>query len=350
MERIIAITLTCEHAGAPLLELLACRFNYLGREEWRQELAAGRLLVNGSAGQPHDRLVEGDVLVYRPATLDEPPVDWRYAVVYEDEDLLVVDKPAPLPCHPGGRYFRHTLWARLKENRGIESPAFVNRLDRETSGLVLVAKNRTSARRCQAQFAAGEVRKTYLVVVEGAFPRGESRAEGWLAPDVASAVRKKLRFLRGGIGLPGQPIACGTSFRLLGWGNAMSLLAAWPHTGRCHQIRATLCSLGFPVVGDKLYGVDERFFLRLLDESLTAADRDRLRIGRQALHAAALRFRHPGSGRMLTFTAPPPPGLERLVPGTAAAWSRLQETDHNLSGGVEPGTEPSSGSISHTPP
>jgi RluA family pseudouridine synthase len=281
------------------------------------ELAAGRFLLNDREAAGSDLLAAGDLLVYRMVPMPEPPVDWRYEVLYEDGDLLVVDKPAPLPCHPGGRFFNHTLWARLREKHGLARPAFINRLDRETSGIVLLAKNTQAACHCQAQFARQRVDKHYLVLVEGEFPSGTMKAEGWVAPDPASAIRKKVRFSLAAGAVPAGAKACSTSFRLLAGGAGMSLLAAWPHTGRCHQIRATLCSLGYPVVGDKLYGVDEQLFLRLQEGRLNAADHARLRLERQALHAAYLRLIHPGTGRELSVTAPLPAAFQVILPEIA---------------------------------
>ncbi|MFA6500159.1 MAG: RluA family pseudouridine synthase, partial [Desulfurivibrionaceae bacterium] len=254
---------------------------------------------------------------YLMPALIEPPVDSNYTVLHEDDDLLVINKPAPLPCHPGGRFFSHTLWALLKENQGLADPRLVNRLDRETSGIVLVAKNKAAARLCQEQFAQHRVEKTYLVVVEGDFPDTPLTVEapGWLGPDPNSAIRKKMRFYPEQNDAPPGAVEASTGFRRIpGADNTnLSLLEAKPHTGRCHQIRATLLHLGFPVVGDKLYGVDEQLFLRFKEGCLSATDHARLRLPRQALHASSLRLSHPVSGKVVKFSAPLPPTLQGLL-------------------------------------
>jgi len=306
MKRQTSIRIGSDEAGRPLPDYLAGRFTYRSKKEWQRELADGRLLLNGKVAAPDTILAAEDLLVYRMAELPEPPVDFNYRILHEDADLLVIDKPAPLPCHPGGRFFRHTLWARIRETHGPETPVFVHRLDRETSGVVVLAKSREAARRCQEQFAGQLVEKVYLVLVEGEFLAGETTAAGWLAPDQESVIRKKVCYLPEGSSVPAKAQSCRTTFRLLSQKNGLSLVEARPQSGRCHQIRATLCSLGFPVVGDKLYGVDEELFLRFMEERLSLEDSRRLRLPRQALHAASLYLRQPTSGTRLSFTAPLP--------------------------------------------
>lgn len=317
LARKTAVVIKPEFAGCRLLDFITSRFTYRSREEWRQELDAGRFLLNGERAASLSLLAAGDRLVYLMPMLQEPPVDQSFVVLYEDEDLLVVDKPARLPCHPGGCFFRHTLWALLQERHGLQKPSLINRLDRETSGIVLVAKNKQAARLCYQQFASHLVLKRYLVMVEGEFPFQDLQADGCLAPDPESAIRKKVRFYpHDAVEMaPVGAVQCSTGFRRLHSRTGLSLLEAIPVTGRCHQIRATLCSLGFPVVGDKLYGVDEQLFLRFRLGDLTTADQQRLRLDRQALHAATLRIRHPSSGRELEFCSPLPAAMQSLLGG-----------------------------------
>lgn len=312
-ERVCAVRVEAGQAGGTVLDFVAGRFTYLAREQWVLELAAGRLRVNSEPVAPEQILAAADQVSYQGPELAEPPVASDFSVVYEDDDLLVVNKPAPLPCHPGGRYFHHTLWWRLRERGGLDQPLLVNRLDRETSGLVLVAKNRAASRECARQWQERQVEKNYLVLVEGEFPPGEQAAAGFLAPDSTSRIRKKSRFFSQGQAVPAVAVPCATHFRRLAWQRGISLLEARPLTGRCHQIRATLCSLGFPVVGDKIYGPDEEFFLRFLADCLTPADHGRLRLPRQALHSAGLKMRHPADQRPLEFACSIPPEMAALI-------------------------------------
>ena len=316
MERKNSVLIQPQQAGQQLLNFVSQRFTYRNREEWQAELVAHRFLLNDAEAHADYILAPGDHLVYLMPALAEPQVESNYTVLHEDDDLLVIDKPAPLPCHPGGRFFAHTLWALLKENHGLAEPRLINRLDRETSGIVLVAKNKTTARLCQEQFAQHRVEKVYQVVVEGNFPDTprEVEATGWLGPDPNSAIRKKMRFYPKQCDAPPGAVESSTQFRRIsGIANGLSLLEARPHTGRCHQIRATLLHLGFPVVGDKLYGVDEQLFLRFKEGCLSPADHALLRIPRQALHADSLRLTHPVSGKELEFSAPLPSAFQDLL-------------------------------------
>ena len=252
-----------------------------------------------------------DLIEYLPRELPEPKADLNYHTLYEDDDLLVVDKPGNLCMHPSGPFFRHTLWHLLCSRYG--DIHFINRLDRETSGALLAAKTKTAAARLQKPGA--DIAKTYLVLVEGDFPP-EIDAKGFLIADTLSAVHKKRRFVTE---LP-TGAANAESCRTLLRGAetpapGFSLVRARLFTGRMHQIRATVYSLGYPVVGDKLYGPDERLFLKIRDGELTDADRERLILPRQALHSAELEFNHPRTGERMKFTAPVPEMFHDLPNG-----------------------------------
>ena len=271
-------------------------------------------------------LVAGDDVEFIAPDIPEPPVSFEVRVVFEDYDVMVVDKPANLPSHPAGRYFNHTLWAYLKTHACLESPLLINRLDRETSGLVLVAKHTHAEARCRAQFAQRRVVKRYVALVEGAFPE-MARSSGWLIPDPESGVHKRRRFVPAAPGSdsgtpPPDAITSAewadTGFRCLGFREGVSEVEAMLYTGRLHQIRATLASLGFPIVGDKVYGVDPMMFVRFCTDSLSDEDRRRLRLPRQALHAMELEFTHPSTGKPLMFHSSLPADMAGLVgPRTA---------------------------------
>lgn len=283
-------------------------------------IAAGQVAIDGAAAATGaETLSAGAILAYTPTHHEEPPVETAFDLLHEDEHILAVNKPANLPCHPAGAYFQHTLWWILRHMRRLGRIHFVHRLDRETSGVVLLATSSRAAAACQAQFVRRIARKYYLVIVEGQFPDMYS-AVGWIENDTDSAVRKKLRFVDDSSASASQVRRgaryCRTEFRKLTGCGKLSVLAAYPLTGRTHQIRATLCSLGFPVAGDKIYGVDDAMFLRFIQGRLSDDDQEALRLPRQCLHAAHIAIDHPASGNRLCCTAPLPDDMTRLVPAS----------------------------------
>ena len=313
MKREIRFTIPKDREGLTLIDFLVRRFPFHTRETWIGEIERKRVEINGRATTPEYGLTYRDTMVYTADHIPEPPAQLDIEIVHDDRDLLVVNKPANLPCHPGGRYFHHTLWAVIKSRYGIETPALVNRLDRETSGLTVIAKTPEAARKCRAQFNDRRVEKRYLALVEGSFP-DSLHAAGYLTPAREGHVRHPRKFLPSeqGAGEPSGGEWAETRSRRLEFRNGLSEVEALPHTGRMHQIRATLHSLGFPVVGDKTYGVDPAIFQRFCADAMTDEDRRKLRMDRQALHAAGLRFRHPRTGADLRFDLPLPPDMENV--------------------------------------
>ncbi len=297
-----------------MLDFLASHFPYHTREGWLERCIAGRVAVNDRPAPPDYVLAFRDRIEYLTADRDEPFVRFDVDVVYDDADLLVVNKPPNLPCHPAGRYFDHTLWAWAKSEAGLDDPIFVNRIDRETSGLVVLARNAAAAKRCRAEFASRRADKRYVVLVEGVFPESVT-AQGWLVPDDAGPVRKRRRFVAGKLDdadPPGGEWSV-THLRLAAIHGPISEISVTLETGRLHQIRATLLGLGFPVVGDKLYGVDPGIFLRFCTDAMTEDDHRRLRLPHQALHAERLVFRHPSTREPLDLHAPLPKDMQALI-------------------------------------
>lgn len=302
-------------SGRPLLDVLAERFAYQSREKWFRLIRQGAILVNGGPSQPSQVVVSGDRVEYVIERLEEPPVSTDYRVLFDDGVVLAIDKPGDLPCHPAGRFFQNTLWALLRRDLGLTAVHFVNRLDRETSGIVLLAREPAAARRLGQPARRQQMVKDYLVVVEGDL-REAIHARGWLTDDTGSALRTKRRFVPGAPedSTPEGAERCDTAFTPLRCHNGMTLVQARLGTGRMHQIRATLLGLGFPVVGDKVYGRDETCYLRFINKTLTDADRQLLRLDRQALHAWRLAFPHPTTDAVVALESPLPADLAALVP------------------------------------
>ncbi len=276
-------------AGGSLLAYIRSRFTYQSGDEWETHLKDGRIALNGKPCERDTPLAAGDILSFSPPEIPEPEVPDSWRILDEDERYLFIDKPAGLPCHPSGIYRTKTLWNFLQPAYGTLH--LVNRLDRETSGIVVAAKNGEAAGRAARSMAEGGWQKEYRVVVEGAV-REPFEARGYLVSDERSPVRKKLTFIPERL-LSAPPEGsryAHTLFRPVAEKNGMTELIAELLTGKTHQIRATLHGLGFPVTGDKLYGRDPTAFLRFIEGSLTPEDLSLLRLERQALHCRRIAF------------------------------------------------------------
>ena len=284
MERISEIITGPEANDLRLDIFLAKRFNYHSRSEWQKAVQEGEILLNGQKTKASRVLHAGEKIAFVPkAPLEEPPVATDYQIIERTSRYIAVNKPGNLPCHPSGIFFKHTLWYLMKEDLGCNLH-IITRLDRETSGVVLAALDSETASRMTQDMMAGKIGKRYCSIVHGNFDK-EIQARGYLSNDPCAAVHKKRRFTTEEV-----PESESSDTRLLpiASNGIFSLVEAQPATGRLHQIRATLCSLGYPLAGDKLYGVDETFFLRFIDDALTDEDRSNLILPGQALHAAEL--------------------------------------------------------------
>lgn len=292
---------------------LAGRFTYRSRTGWARMIEAARILVNGRSCRPSRVVRFGDRIDYVPRREPEPPVTIVIPRLQDDAFLLVVNKPPNLPVHPSGRYFRNTLLCILLAERGetLDEPGIriVHRLDRETSGVVLFGKTRVATAFLARQFERHRVEKEYLLIVHGRPEEERFTVDAPLGAAPTSRVRKAVGVAPAGEGRPAR-----TDFSVLARGSEHSILSARPRTGRLHQIRVHARHAGYPVVGDKLYGLDEGLFLKLAaGESYSEEDLARLLIERQCLHAWRLRLEHPGTREPCEFAAPLPADMRDLA-------------------------------------
>ncbi|HSP80629.1 MAG TPA: RluA family pseudouridine synthase, partial [Myxococcaceae bacterium] len=247
--------------------------------------------------------------IRRPVSA-EPETPTTLPVLFQDDWLLVLDKPAGLPIHPTARYHKGTLVSLLRERFGECFAEPVHRLDRETSGLVVCGRTTESCRLLGRLFLSREVHKEYLALCEGHPPEEAFTVEAPIAEGtelIRIAVR--IDFQEGK--------ESRTRFQVLQRftreGEPFSLLRCFPETGRQHQIRIHLREAGFPLVGDKMYGPDPGYFDRFSKHCLEPEAWLRLRLPRHALHAARISFPHPGTGKRVSFDSPLPADLEDFL-------------------------------------
>ena len=247
----------------------------------------------------------------RSAALEELPVT-ELSILYEDDLLVSIDKPAGLTVHPVGRRLDGTLINLLHERYRSDNPKhdvvprLCHRLDRETSGQILVAKDELAHAEVRRQFERLEVRKSYLALVEGVVADDSGWIDLRLGPDSRSPIRLKIAPRKDGL-------EALTEWRVQERGRDVTLLECFPKTGRQHQIRVHLAAIGHPVIGDKLYGPDENFFLRAIDDELDEAAWASLRMPRQALHSHRLTIKDPRSGEARDFVAPLPEDMGDML-------------------------------------
>ena len=302
-------------AGRRLDRVLADAHPGLSRTRVQTLIAEGRLIAGGrtvtEAGyrvKPAERLTL-DVPPTRPARPRAQAIPFR--IVHEDEHLLVVDKPAGLVVHPAAGHPDGTLVNALIAHcgdslsgvGGEKRPGIVHRLDKDTSGLMVVAKTDDAHIRLSNALAARRVSRTYRALVWGAPAPGRGEIEGAIGRGPRN--RKKMAVLRRG----GKPALTRYAVER-SWGAAVSLVRCGLATGRTHQIRVHMSHIGHAALGDRLYGAGNRARAGRLPEPAAAALG---RLGRQALHAARLGFHHPATKIPLEFDSALPEDMAGLV-------------------------------------
>jgi 23S rRNA pseudouridine1911/1915/1917 synthase len=248
--------------------------------------------------------------------LDEGPLPDRLTFIYEDEHLLVVDKPPLMTVHPTARHHKHTVIKLLEAQRPGEDLALIHRLDRETSGILLVAKSKEADRRFKAGLerlslleagraergepVEGPPTKSYIAITWGTPQDGLINAPLEADP---SPLRVKMSVCASG------GLAARTGVKVLKSAGAYALVQCDLYTGRQHQIRVHLAEGGTPIVGDKLYGPDEMLLARGADNQLTEDDLQILELPRHALHAAEYRLKHPFTKEVILLRSELPDDL-----------------------------------------
>jgi len=266
----------------------------LSRTHAQKLIAEGKIRVNDRAAKASARLNiddRVDIVVPPAPPTSLSPEAIPLNIVYQDDDLLVIDKPPGLTVYPAPGHTSHTLVnaiiARFPELPGDTlRPGIVHRLDKDTSGLMVVAKNSSAQQDLASQFKAHLVSKSYLVLVKGQLTPERGAIDAAIGRDPHN--RKRMAVVTDGR-------EARTDYQVINYIGKHTLLEVRPRTGRTHQIRVHLAAIGFPVVGDKIYGVKSPF------------------LARQFLHASRLGFTHPTTGQYVEFTSDLPADLAKAL-------------------------------------
>jgi UPF0176 protein len=281
--------------GKTLLQTLCRIVAHVPASYWETECARGLLVNLKREVIPATQIVRaGERYLHRFPDVTEPDVNGRVEILHEDEALIVLNKPAPLPMHAGGRFYRNTLQHILNEVYHPQKPHPAHRLDANTTGVVLVTRTRHFAGKLQPQFARGEVKKIYLVRVQGEPPENNFSCDAPISGESGKLGSREVDFESG--------LWARTEFRVRQKNSgSTTLLEARPLTGRTNQIRIHLWHLGFPVCGDSVYLPGKK-----------VGDTQTLAVGDSplCLHAWKISFTHPMSKQPMEFTAPPPAWAE----------------------------------------
>ncbi len=305
------LTIPDEFDGSRLDQALASLLNQYSRSALKQWIEAGAVQLNGSKVKVRAKVHGGDrvtVIATLAASADVLPQAVEFDTIHSDADLLVVAKPAGIVVHPGAGNPDHTLvnglLARFPELAALPRAGLIHRIDKDTSGLLLVARHTASYQQLVRAMAARAISRTYEAVASGVLIAGDT-----INAAIARDPRQRTRMR---IDVNGRQAV--THFRIAARYRRHTLLEVHLETGRTHQIRVHLASIGHPLVGDSRYGARPRPPLGASASLIAQLEQ----FPRQALHAARLQLEHPVSGETLTFHDPRPDDLNRLIEALAA--------------------------------
>jgi len=304
----LALRVPPECDGWRLDHFLKQRIRRLSRTKICTIIESQVWLSNGRKPRPALAVRSGDTIhIDRPAPI-EPEVPREFPILASDAYFMAIDKPAGLPMHTTAKFWKNTLVAILRERYPEEGLQICHRIDRETSGVLLIARSREAASYLKRAFASRKVKKTYLALVHG-IPVPSSGVI-----DAPMRLIESRSHLMMGVEPDGLPAV--TRYSVLTAFVRHALVEASPESGRQHQIRVHLAHIGHPIVGDKLYGAGEQAFMDYCDSGMTPkllALFDGL--PRHALHAARLSFPHPETKEMITVVSPLPADLSDFIKG-----------------------------------
>ncbi|MBN2401320.1 MAG: RluA family pseudouridine synthase [Spirochaetes bacterium] len=301
--------------GISLIDFLSSRFKYHTVDTWKEIIRRIDIKVNGHASSPDYILQYKDIVTYS-VILNEPRVDTNIKIIHNEDSFLVAFKPGNLPSHADGNFIKNTFIYIIKKMMSAEGYndylKLAHRLDRETSGLIVVAKSKDANRALARQFESGAIEKEYIAVVRGIIPDDSFAVDGHIAPDPESSVSIRKRVVPAGT--PGAQPAL-TSFEVIERLKNYTVVRCLPETGRTNQIRVHLAHSGHPLAGDKLYGRSDDEFLEFV-RAARAGKHDPLPwmdAPRHMLHASKIAFKNPATNEKLSFQSPIPDDMYAFI-------------------------------------
>ncbi len=292
---------------------LAKRFPSYSRSQIRKYIVEGRVLSVSRKLKASSLLMENEQLkLFVPGLVPDSPPPPLPEVLYEDERIIVANKPSGMLVHPAGDQFVWALVGLFKTAYPQDKIDLVHRIDRETSGVLLLTKDKEANAFLKTNMANRNVQKIYQAITRGVPDWEEKDLIAPIGIQIGSEVRLRRAVLEGGQ-------HCHTTFKVVRRLEKYSLLECKLHTGRTHQIRVHCEYLGFPLLGDKLYGHPDEVFISYLDDGVTESLCQRVNFPRHCLHAAKVTFPHPDGG-FRKVRAPLPPDMASIMDDIEPSW------------------------------
>ena len=274
-----------------LKSFLIARFPQISFDYWQMAINAGKLLLKGRSMADSEIVRAGNILVHLIPNTTEPNVDNTIQIIYEDENIIAINKPAPLPVHPSGRFNKNTLISFLSAAQSTIKFRIVHRLDSETTGILVLAKTKDAARHLRNQFDNHEVSKVYFALICPIPGEKNFSCSSAISPEPSVA---------GSRIVDATALYAHTDFNVIHkFPNDTALIKIFPRTGRTNQIRVHLKHLGYPIVGDQIYPP------KGFSPNAYSPKKERL-----YLHSSSIRFIHPGTKASTQLFAPNPKWLQ----------------------------------------
>lgn len=312
-EAVRSVVVRSDGDGRRVDQYLALRFPRFSRSRIQRMIQVGEIWRSDGPLKPSSTIAAGEELLVNAPELAPPgPPPPLPTVLFEDERILAVSKPAGMLAHPAGLTFTYGLVGIARAARPDHVVDLAHRLDRETSGVNVLTKDKAANAFLKAAFFDKKPSKTYHAIVHGRPSWDRTVVDGPIGRASGSRIR-----IRRGVHADGLPAR--TDVTVLKRMGSYSLVSAQPLTGRTHQIRVHLEHLGFPILGDKMYGQPDRIFLHTLDHGIDHSIRAATGFPRHALHAAAISIPHPDGGS-ITIEAPLENDMAAIVAGETPCW------------------------------